>query len=102
MRARAREFVTAGYGTFGIEDITHVSERNWYASTNFHMQYFVDSGELNDYLHFWGDTIETWIARVADSFPAHLKFVRWRAREDLEPPPRQSEDRGAHRDVGVE
>ena len=80
MRARALEFVTAGYGTFGIEDITRVAERNWFAATNFHMQYFVDSYVLDDYLHFWGDTTETWIARVAGSFPPQLKLVRWLAR----------------------
>ena len=80
MRARALEFLTAGYGAFGIEDIRKASERAWFATTNFHMQYFVDSGVLNDHLDFWDDTTESWIARVAGSFPPHLKLVRWLAR----------------------
>nr|WP_261764700.1 NAD(P)-dependent oxidoreductase [Paenibacillus xylanexedens] len=43
------------YGAIGFKNLDHVINPKWYATRNFHGQYYLDSDKLNDYLHFRQD-----------------------------------------------
>ena len=59
----------------GIGKIDDVTERKWFVLRNFHMHYFDDSHELNEYIHNWGDTMEDYFKIVKDNQPLFLKIV---------------------------
>jgi nucleoside-diphosphate-sugar epimerase len=68
------------YGMNGMSGIEAVSERRWYALRNFHMQYYEDSTILNDYLHYWRDSLEDFYQEIAKTTPVSLKAVAFLAK----------------------
>lgn len=42
----------------GITNLDYALEGNWFATRNFHGQYYLDSNKLNDYLHFRNGDLE--------------------------------------------
>lgn len=46
------------YGAIGFQDLKYVINPKWYATRNFHGQYYLDSDKLEKYLHFRHDTME--------------------------------------------
>lgn len=46
------------YGKLGFTDFSNVIEPKWYATRNFHGQYYLDSDKLEDYLHFRHDSMQ--------------------------------------------
>jgi len=70
------EFLRDMYALIGL-DYKNVFERKWFAIRNFHMQFFEDSWVLNQYLHHWRDSMETYYARVKKAMPLGLKIVSW-------------------------
>lgn len=59
----------------GVGKIDEVAERNWFALRNFHMQYYEDTGILNEYIGNWGDSIEDYMQVLAENQPKSLRFV---------------------------
>lgn len=57
--------------------LEHVTERNWFALRNFHMQYYEDSHILNTYIHNWNHSMEDFYQMFANSRPFYLKLVAW-------------------------
>jgi len=76
MRTTAYEYQDRSIRLFGGTGLQAVADRNWFATGNFHMQYYADSGELNEYLHFWRDSLDDWEALLVKDLPAGLKLVR--------------------------
>jgi nucleoside-diphosphate-sugar epimerase len=72
------EFLDSIYRLLGIR-YWKVMERRWFALKNFHMQFFEDSGRLNDYLQHWegGQTMEDFFMEVWRSLPRYLKATAW-------------------------
>ncbi len=72
------EFLDAIYSMLGI-DYRKVMERNWFALKNFHMQFYEDSGKLNEYLHHWegGYSMEDFFKAVWETMPWYLKGTAW-------------------------
>ncbi|MFX1580388.1 MAG: NAD-dependent epimerase/dehydratase family protein, partial [Promethearchaeota archaeon] len=52
------------YEILGLGDFREIMDRNWFALRNFHCHYFEDSYVLNEYIHNWGDTLETYYKQV--------------------------------------
>ena len=75
MRCTAYEFMNMVYQMLGLTGIEACTERKWFALRNFHMQYFEDSHVLNEYLHFWRDSLEDWKQALYDNMPMSMKFV---------------------------
>ncbi len=46
------------YGMMGISNLNRVLNPKWQATRNFHGQYYLDSGKLENYLHFRHDSIQ--------------------------------------------
>jgi nucleoside-diphosphate-sugar epimerase len=75
------EFLDEIYGMLGIR-YRKVMERRWFALKNFHMQFFEDSGSLNEYLHHWdgGQNLEDYYRDVWSKLPWYLKATAWYAK----------------------
>lgn len=46
------------FGMMGITKLEYVIDANWFATRNFHGQYYLDSDKLESYLHFRSDGTE--------------------------------------------
>lgn len=46
------------YGALGFKDLKYVINPKWFATRNFHGQYYLDSDKLENYLHFRHDSME--------------------------------------------
>jgi nucleoside-diphosphate-sugar epimerase len=57
---------------FGIE-YRKVVDRNWFATRNFHCQWFEDSGVLDRTLHFQTESLEDHIRHIRESIPPHVR-----------------------------
>jgi nucleoside-diphosphate-sugar epimerase len=50
------------FGDIGITDLSSALDSKWYATRNFHGQYYLDSDKLNDILRFRNDSMEYFYA----------------------------------------
>lgn len=57
-RVSTYNMYTVMFGMLGIKDISYVMDSKWYATRNFHGQYYLDSHKLNDILNFQNDSME--------------------------------------------
>ena len=69
------DFLNKTMGLNGVGTIDEVAERKWFALRNFHMQYYEDTGVLNEYIHNWGDSIDDYMEVLAENQPKSLRFV---------------------------
>ncbi len=58
------DFMSKMMGVLGIENIEKIFEPNWFATSNFHGQYYLDSDLLNDYLDFRRESIDDFLVRL--------------------------------------
>ncbi|MBI9107717.1 MAG: NAD(P)-dependent oxidoreductase [Spirochaetales bacterium] len=75
MRITAHDFSNRMVKLFGGSGLKAVSDRRWFATGNFHMQYYADSFELNKYLNYWHDSFESWINLIKKDMPGALKII---------------------------
>ena len=75
MRCTAYEHVDLSYKLNGLSGIEACSERRWFALRNFHTQYYEDSHVLNDYLHFWRDTLDGYRELLRQDMSAGMKAL---------------------------
>ncbi len=80
MRVIAYDLLAENYKRNGL-DVHACMERNWNGVRNFHMQYYEDSAILNEYLHFWRDTLGTYYQTVEADTPLMMKLVAALARK---------------------
>jgi nucleoside-diphosphate-sugar epimerase len=67
------EFAQQTYATLGIADFRRATEPNWFATRNFHGQWYVDSDVLEFYLRFRGESIGQFLQQLK----AHVGWGRW-------------------------
>jgi len=77
MRCTAYEYSDASYKAMGMSGIEAVTERKWFALRNFHMQYYEDSGVLNDYLRHWRDSLDDFWQAIGASYPPVIKITAY-------------------------
>ncbi len=75
-RVTNHEFMAAIYPVLGVGDFRRVSEPNWFATRNFHGQWYADSDVLEHYLRFRQDGLEEFTAQLR----AHAGWRRWLTR----------------------
>jgi nucleoside-diphosphate-sugar epimerase len=81
MRCSAYDFMNKALKLGGISRVEAVMERNWFATRNFHMQYYEDSHVTNSYLNYWRDSLDDWLTALAADMPLSIKIVRWLANQ---------------------
>jgi len=75
MRCNAYDFISQTFKLNGLSGIEACTERRWYALRNFHMQYYEDSYVLNEYLHYWRDSLDSYWKLIAADMPLGMKMV---------------------------
>ena len=71
------EFMSKILGVMGIKDITKVFEPKWFASQNFHGQYFLDSDILNDILDFRRESVDDFMVRMSEELSYPLTVLKY-------------------------
>lgn len=64
---------TAISGALGVTDVRSWYDRNWFATQNFHGQWYTDSDRLNDLVPFRQDTFETALSRAIETLPKSVR-----------------------------
>ncbi|MEW6505562.1 MAG: NAD(P)-dependent oxidoreductase [Chloroflexota bacterium] len=75
MRTTAQEFLRMVYNLFGLR-LEACTERRWFATRNFHLQFFEDSCILNDFLHHQRDTLADFQRAILESMPLPVRLAR--------------------------
>jgi hypothetical protein len=70
------EFAQKTYAALGIADFQRVCEPRWFATRNFHGQWYADSDVLDHYLRFRRESVDDFLVQVR----AHLGLRRWATR----------------------
>jgi len=60
-------------GALGVADIRRWYERDWFALTNFHGQWYTDSDRLHELVPFRADTVAAALDRAKASLPASVR-----------------------------
>jgi len=80
LRCTAYDYVNKTYQLNGLSGLEACTERRWYALRNFHMQYYEDSHVLNEYLHFWRDSLDDYWPLLARDMPVSMKLLAFLCR----------------------
>jgi nucleoside-diphosphate-sugar epimerase len=80
MRCLAYDYANKNFQLSGASGIEACAERKWFALRNFHMQYYEDSVLLNDYLHYWRDSMGDYWQVLAKDLPISLKIIAFISR----------------------
>lgn len=71
------DFMNMMLGVVGVKDIKKIFEPNWFATENFHGQYYLDSDLLNNYLDFRRESIVDFVERLKSKVEYPSKFLRY-------------------------
>lgn len=75
-RVSTLEMYEVLYGKLGITNLDYVLNPKWYATRNFHGQYYLDSDKLEDYLHFRSDSMEYFYQSYLDNLGALVPVAK--------------------------
>ncbi|MBY0013486.1 NAD(P)-dependent oxidoreductase [Paenibacillus typhae] len=75
-RVSTLEMYQVLYGKLGITNLDHVIDPKWYATRNFHGQYYLDSDKLEDYFHFRRDSMEYFYQSYLDNLGALVPVAK--------------------------
>lgn len=75
-RVSTLEMYRVLYGKLGITNLDYVIDPKWYATRNFHGQYYLDSDELEDYFHFRRDSINYFFQSYLDNLGALVPVAK--------------------------
>lgn len=71
------EFMEKSFQAIGIKDFRKVVDLNWFATRNFHGQWYEDSDILEDYLHFRSGSVEEFIQELRENAPIRMKLAKY-------------------------
>ena len=71
------QFMNMCFGALGMGRIEKLFEPRWFATRNFHGQWFSDSDKLEVYLHFRTGSIADFISEMKEKAPMSMKFARF-------------------------
>ncbi|MCX6309815.1 MAG: NAD(P)-dependent oxidoreductase, partial [Bacteroidia bacterium] len=71
------DFLRMSFLALGIKDFTKVVESNWFATQNFHGQWYEDSEVLEGYLHFRKGSVADFIEDLKKNIPFRLKLAKF-------------------------
>lgn len=76
-RTTGYEFLDMMYKAIGLKDIKKLYEPNWFATQNFHGQWYEDSDVLNDYLDFRRESLDDFIEQLKKVLPFKIKILKY-------------------------
>lgn len=75
-RVSSLELYAKSFAELGVKNLGGVFKANWFASNNFHGQYYLDSDKLEDYLHFRKDDISYFYKTFDKAYGVWAKLSR--------------------------
>lgn len=76
MRTTARAYQDVALRLVGLRSMAEVAERNWFATRNFHLHWYLDSDLAERYLHYQRDDLDSYVAKLQRSTPWWGKAMR--------------------------
>lgn len=70
------EFMKKSFAALGM-DIHKVVDLNWFATQNFHGQWYEDSDVLEDFLHFRSGSVKDFLDEFKESAPFKMKLAKY-------------------------
>ncbi|MEH7490686.1 NAD-dependent epimerase/dehydratase family protein [Neobacillus niacini] len=70
------EFMEKSFSALGM-DVKKVTDLNWFATRNFHGQWYEDSDVLEDYLHFRSGSADEFITEMKEKAPFKMKLAKF-------------------------
>lgn len=70
------QFLEKLYEMLGV-DFKKLIEPNWYATRNFHGQWYLDSDKLEAFLHFRSENVDDVLARLKKKLPLSMRLLRF-------------------------
>ncbi|MED4229042.1 NAD(P)-dependent oxidoreductase [Neobacillus cucumis] len=70
------EFMQKSFGALGM-DVQKVTDLNWFATRNFHGQWYADSDILEDYLQFRNGSADEFIAELKENAPFKMRIAKY-------------------------
>lgn len=70
-------FMQYTFTALHIGNLKEVVEPHWFATRNFHGQWYTDSDVLENYLHFRSGQIDEFIKEMAETAPLKMKLARF-------------------------
>lgn len=77
MRITSFEYNNLAMQFLGLDSVTQVTERKWFATRNFHMQYYLDSDRCEQYLHYQRHDLESYKAELIRQSPWWNRLNHW-------------------------
>jgi nucleoside-diphosphate-sugar epimerase len=71
------EFMQKSFSAIGIKDFRKVVDLNWFATQNFHGQWYEDSDILEEYLHFRSGSVDEFLNELKENAPFQLKLAKY-------------------------
>lgn len=71
------DFMLKAYQAIGIKDFRKTVDLNWFATRNFHGQWYEDSDVLESYLHFRSGSVEDFIEKLKREAPFSVKLAKF-------------------------
>lgn len=75
-RVSTYEMYQVLYGEIGFKNLDHVINPKWYATRNFHGQYYLDSDKLEDFLHFRKDGMDYFYQCYLENLGSKAAVIR--------------------------
>lgn len=75
-RLTAYQFLDIAYGLMGV-DFRKLEDPNWYATRNFHGQWYYDSDILEDILHFRSESVDDVFERIRKKLPLSMRMLKY-------------------------
>ncbi|HZJ68434.1 MAG TPA: NAD(P)-dependent oxidoreductase [Candidatus Eisenbacteria bacterium] len=76
-RINSLELYANSFAKLGIDNMQDLFKANWFATRNFHGQYYLDSDKLENYLHFRNDDINYFYESFEKSYGFKAKLGRF-------------------------
>lgn len=70
------DFMQKSFSALGM-DVQEVTDLNWFATRNFHGQWYEDSDILEDYLHFRSGSADEFITELKENAPFKMKLAKY-------------------------
>ncbi len=70
-------FMQRTFKAAGLKDIRRVTDLNWFATRNFHGQWYEDSDILESYLHFRSGSMDDFIKELEENVPLKMKSAKF-------------------------
>lgn len=71
------EFMQKSFKALGMKDFRRVVDLNWFATRNFHGQWYEDSDVLEDYLHFRSGSVDDFLNELKKNAPFQFKLAKF-------------------------